>query len=126
MLNFHESVCRTPPLTASFRAQLSHSLQPRAFIAKIKKPFNIADELGDLTFRSSARKPSLRSDGHASSLRSFGRRSGHQRSFPDRPVARSSKEGFIGSEAREHVGYMGYTMQLKRMYEETARRSLKR
>jgi len=29
-------------------------------------------------------------------------------------------EGFIGGVAREHVGYMGYTMQLKQMYEQTA------
>ena len=29
-------------------------------------------------------------------------------------------EGFIGEVAREHVGYMGYTMQLKQMYEQTA------
>ena len=30
-------------------------------------------------------------------------------------------EGFIGEIARKHVGYMGYTMQLKTMYEGTAR-----
>ena len=29
-------------------------------------------------------------------------------------------EGFIGGLARKHVGYMGYTMQLKAMYEGTA------
>jgi len=29
-------------------------------------------------------------------------------------------EGFVGGSARAHVGFMGYTMQLKRMYEETA------
>ena len=28
---------------------------------------------------------------------------------------------FIGGVARKHVGYMGYTMQLKAMYEGTAR-----
>jgi D-proline reductase (dithiol) PrdB len=30
-------------------------------------------------------------------------------------------EGFIGGIAKKHVGYMGYTMQLKAMYEGTAR-----
>jgi D-proline reductase (dithiol) PrdB len=29
--------------------------------------------------------------------------------------------GFIGAIAKKHVGYMGYTMQLKAMYEGTAR-----
>ena len=29
-------------------------------------------------------------------------------------------EGIVGEVAREHVGFMGYTMQLRRMYEETA------
>jgi hypothetical protein len=28
---------------------------------------------------------------------------------------------FIGGLARKHIGYMGYTMQLKAMYEGTAR-----
>ena len=30
-------------------------------------------------------------------------------------------EGFIGGIAKKHIGYMGYTMQLKAMYEGTAR-----
>ena len=30
------------------------------------------------------------------------------------------QEGFIGGVARKHIGYMGYTMQLKAMYEGTA------
>src|SRR5437879_10354779 len=30
-------------------------------------------------------------------------------------------EGFIGGIANKHIGYMGYTMQLKAMYEGTAR-----
>jgi len=30
-------------------------------------------------------------------------------------------EGFIGGVAKKHIGYMGYTMQLKAMYEGTAR-----
>ena len=29
-------------------------------------------------------------------------------------------EGFIGEVAKKHVGYMGYTMRLKNMYDETA------
>ena len=30
-------------------------------------------------------------------------------------------EGFIGGVAKKHIGYMGYTMQLKAMYEGTAK-----
>jgi D-proline reductase (dithiol) PrdB len=40
--------------------------------------------------------------------------------FPIDALRALIAEGFIGGEAREHIGYMGYTMQLKRMYEETA------
>jgi hypothetical protein len=29
-------------------------------------------------------------------------------------------DGFIGGIAKKHIGYMGYTMQLKAMYEGTA------
>ena len=31
-----------------------------------------------------------------------------------------ASEGFVGGLARKHIGYMGYTMQLKAMYEGTA------
>jgi D-proline reductase (dithiol) PrdB len=40
--------------------------------------------------------------------------------FPIDPLRDLAAEGFIGAVAREHVGYMGYTMKLKPMYEETA------
>jgi D-proline reductase (dithiol) PrdB len=40
--------------------------------------------------------------------------------FPLDILRELKEEGFIGAVAREHVGYMGYTMQLRKMYEETA------
>src|SRR4029078_13208941 len=40
--------------------------------------------------------------------------------FPIDALRELAEEGFIGEVAREHIGFMGYTMQLKRMYEETA------
>src|SRR6266404_3222732 len=55
--------------------------------------FNIADELGDLTYRI----------------------------IPVDVLRALQQEGFIRGIARKHVGYMGYTMQLKAMYEGTAR-----
>src|ERR1044071_4951270 len=75
---------------------------------KDQEGFNIADELGDLTFRV------IGSEGTAAD-------SDINVVFPIDALRELVKEGFIGGEAREHVGYMGYTMQLKRMYEETAR-----
>ena len=40
--------------------------------------------------------------------------------FPLELLRELAAEGMIGQVAREHVGYMGYTMQLKLMYEQTA------
>src|SRR4029453_16223252 len=41
--------------------------------------------------------------------------------FPIDVLRDLQEEGFIGGIAAKHVGYMGYTMQLKAMYEGTAR-----
>jgi D-proline reductase (dithiol) PrdB len=41
--------------------------------------------------------------------------------FPIDVLRDLQEEGFIGDVARKHIGYMGYTMQLKAMYEGTAR-----
>lgn len=41
--------------------------------------------------------------------------------FPIDVLRDLQKDGFIRDVARKHVGYMGYTMQLKAMYEGTAR-----
>ena len=41
--------------------------------------------------------------------------------FPIDVLRELESEGFIGGIAKKHIGYMGYTMQLKAMYEGTAR-----
>ena len=88
---------------------------------KDQDPFNIADELGDLTFRvigGDARNDELMVTHHH-----YDHTDADQDInvvFPLELLHELKAEGFIGDVAREHVGYMGYTMQLKRMYEETA------
>ena len=84
-------------------------------------PFNIADELGDLTFRTIA------ADATSADLMVTHHHYDHSDAdqdinvvFPLDLLRELKTEGFIGEVAREHVGYMGYTMQLRRMYEETA------
>lgn len=86
-----------------------------------QQPFNIADDLGDLTFRS------IGDDTQASDLMVTHHHYDHADAdqdinvvFPLDPLNDLLNEGFIGGIARQHIGYMGYTMQLKRMYEETA------
>lgn len=88
---------------------------------KDQEPFNIADELGDLSFRQ------IGGDAATSDLMVTHHHYDHSDAdqdinvvFPLDILRELQTEGFIGSVAREHVGYMGYTMQLKRMYEETA------
>ena len=83
--------------------------------------FNIADELGDLTFRI------IGQETRADELMVTHHHYDHTDAdrdinvvFPVDALRALVEEGFIGGEAREHIGYMGYTMQLKRMYEETA------
>jgi D-proline reductase (dithiol) PrdB len=84
-------------------------------------PFNIADELGDLTFRL------IEPDVKVEDLVVTHHHYDHSDAdldinvvFPIDRLRELADEGFIGGLARVHVGYMGYTMQLKRMYEETA------
>jgi D-proline reductase (dithiol) PrdB len=88
---------------------------------KDQSPFNIADELGDLTFRI------LEQDVAVSDLMVTHHHYDHTDAdkdinvvFPIDALRELHAEGFIGGIAREHIGYMGYTMQLKQMYEETA------
>jgi D-proline reductase (dithiol) PrdB len=88
---------------------------------KDQEPFNIADELGDLSFRQ------IGGDAATADLMVTHHHYDHSDAdqdinvvFPLDILRELQAEGFIGSVAREHVGYMGYTMQLKRMYEETA------
>ena len=84
-------------------------------------PFNIADELGDLTYRV------IPPDAETSQLMVTHHHYDHTDAdadinvvFPLDVLRDLETEGFIGGIARKHAGYMGYTMQLKAMYEGTA------
>lgn len=83
--------------------------------------FNIADALGDLTFRI------IGGDVNAADLMVTHHHYDHSDAdadinvvFPIEPLRELAREGFIGAVAPIHVGYMGFTMRLKQMYEETA------
>ncbi|HLA12458.1 MAG TPA: glycine/sarcosine/betaine reductase selenoprotein B family protein [Pyrinomonadaceae bacterium] len=84
--------------------------------------FNIADELGDLSFRV------LPEDVDSQRLMVTHHHYDHTDAdrdinvvFPIDVLRDLEAEGFIGGIAKKHIGYMGYTMQLKAMYEGTAR-----
>jgi D-proline reductase (dithiol) PrdB len=86
-----------------------------------QEPFNIADELGDLTFRV------IPPDAASSDLTVTHHHYDHSDAdrdinvvFPLDALRDLKGEGFVRDLARKHVGYMGYTMQLKAMYEGTA------
>ena len=88
---------------------------------KDQEPFNIADELGDLTFRI------IQAETNSADLMVTHHHYDHSDAdqdinvvFPIDALRELVDEGFIAGVARSHVGFMGYTMQLKRMYEETA------
>ncbi len=87
-----------------------------------QEPFNIADELGDLTYRI------IPEDVDSSQLRVTHHHYDHTDAdkdinvvFPIDVLRNLQAEGIIKRVAKKHVGYMGYTMQLKAMYEGTAR-----
>lgn len=89
---------------------------------KDQEPFNIADELGDLGYRL------LPEDVDSDQLMVTHHHYDHSDAdrdinvvFPIEALRELRDEGFIGGIARKHFGYMGYTMQLKAMYEGTAR-----
>ena len=84
--------------------------------------FNIADELGDLTYRV------IPEDVDAANLMVTHHHYDHADAdedinvvFPIDVLRDLQTEQFIGGVAKKHIGYMGYTMQLKAMYEGTAR-----
>ena len=88
---------------------------------RAQEPFNIADELGDLTYRL------ILPDVDAAELMVTHHHYDHTDAdadinvvFPIDALRDLVSEGFVGGIARKHVGYMGYTMQLKAMYEGTA------
>ncbi len=89
---------------------------------KDQDAFNIADELGDLTYRI------IPEDVNAADLVVTHHHYDHSDAdkdinvvFPIDVLRDLQQEGFIRGIARKHIGYMGYTMQLKAMYEGTAR-----
>ena len=88
---------------------------------KDQEAFNIADELGDLTYRL------MDEEVESSDLMVTHHHYDHTDAdddinvvFPIDILRELVEEGFIGGIARKHIGYMGYTMRLKNMYDETA------
>ena len=88
---------------------------------KDQEPFNIADELGDLGYRE------IPPDVDSSQLMVTHHHYDHTDAdndinvvFPIDVLRDLEAEDFIGGIAKKHIGYMGYTMQLKAMYEGTA------
>lgn len=86
-----------------------------------QEPFNITNDLGDLGYRI------IPPDVDASQLMVTHNHYNHTDAdadinvvFPIEVLRDLQEDGFIGGIARKHVGYMGYTMQLKSMYEGTA------
>lgn len=86
-----------------------------------QEPFNIADELGDLGFRI------IPPDAETASLMVTHHHYDHTDAdsdinvvFPLDVLRELEADQVIGGLARKHIGYMGYTMQLKAMYEGTA------
>ncbi|HEX8459622.1 MAG TPA: glycine/sarcosine/betaine reductase selenoprotein B family protein [Pyrinomonadaceae bacterium] len=86
-----------------------------------QEPFNIADELGDLGFRI------IPPEAAAAQLMVTHHHYDHTDAdadinvvFPLDVLRELETDKVIGGLARKHVGYMGYTMQLKAMYEGTA------
>lgn len=89
---------------------------------KDQEPFNISDELGDLSYRV------LPEDVDSTDLKVTHHHYDHADAdqdinvvFPIDVLRDLQTEGFIRDIAQKHIGYMGYTMQLKAMYEGTAR-----
>ena len=88
---------------------------------KDDEPFNIADDLGDLSYRV------MDENIQSSDLMVTHHHYDHSDAdedvnvvFPIDILRDLAGQGFIGEIARKHVGYMGYTMRLKQMYDETA------
>ena len=86
-----------------------------------QEPFNVSDELGDLTFRL------IPPDVDSADLMVTHHHYDHSDAdgdinvvFPIDALRDLKTEGFVREVAAKHVGYMGYTMQLKAMYEGTA------
>jgi len=88
---------------------------------KEQEPFNIADELGDLSYR--VIEPDVDSSDLMVTHHHYDHTDADQDInvlFPIDILRELKADGVIADVARKHIGYMGYTMQLKAMYEGTA------
>ena len=86
-----------------------------------QEPFNISDEMGDLGFRiipPDTDTPQLMVTHHHYDHTDAD--SDINVVFPLDLLRELEADKVIGGLARKHIGYMGYTMQLKAMYEGTA------
>jgi D-proline reductase (dithiol) PrdB len=86
-----------------------------------QEAFNIADDLGDLSYRVIA--PDVETSNLMVTHHHYDHADADQDLnvvFPLDVLRDLQAEGFIGGLARKHLGYMGYTMRLKEMYEQTA------
>ncbi len=88
---------------------------------KDQEAFNIADDLGDLSYRV------MGEEVESANLMVTHHHYEHEDAdkdinvvFPIDILRKLKEQGIIGGIARKHVGYMGYTMRLKDMYEQTA------
>lgn len=88
---------------------------------KEQEAFNIGDDLGDLTYRV------MPEDVTSANVMVTHDHYDHTDAdedvnvvFPIDVLREFQAEGLIGGIARKHVGFMGYTMRLKDMYEQTA------
>lgn len=88
---------------------------------KEQEPFHVGDDLGDLTYRV------MPENVQSADLMVTHDHYNHDDAdkdvnvvFPIDVLRELKEEGFIGGVARKHVGFMGYTMRLKDMYEQTA------
>jgi D-proline reductase (dithiol) PrdB len=88
---------------------------------KDQEAFNIADELGDLSYR--LMDESIQSDDLMITHHHYDHSDADEDInvvFPIDLLRELVDQGFIGGIAKKHIGYMGYTMRLKEMYDETA------
>src|ERR1043165_4016687 len=78
---------------------------------KTQEPFNIADELGDLTYREIP--PDVETKDLMVTHHHYEHRAANEDInvvFPIEVLRDLVSEGLIGGVARKHIGYMGYTM----------------
>jgi D-proline reductase (dithiol) PrdB len=86
-----------------------------------QEPFNILDDLGDLSYR--VINPEIEvadlmvTHNH---YEHFDADEDINVVFPLGILRQLQAEGFIGGIAKKHIGFMGYTMRLKDLYEQTA------